>query len=51
MCWRYCLLLSLLVIAAPAQAVDPFDGSPPGSQWAGHEINGKVELLGFDAPS
>lgn len=39
------LLVGLMVV--PALAGDPFEGNPPGSQWAGHDFNGKMYFLGF----
>jgi hypothetical protein len=34
--------LCLLTVAGPALAGSPFDGTPPGSQWGGHEVNAKA---------
>lgn len=37
------LLLGLLLAASPALA-----GAPPGSQWGGHEVNGRAYIVGAD---
>jgi hypothetical protein len=35
------LVACLMATAGAALAGSPFEGQPPGSQWGGHEINGK----------
>lgn len=39
------LALCVLATAGPALAGNPFGGNPPGSQWGGHEINGKFYFV------
>ena len=42
------LAVSLWATAAPALADDYYDGNPPGSQWGGHDINAKMNVVGMD---
>ena len=42
------LVLCLLAAAGPALAGSPFGGTPPGSQWGGHEINAKFTYVKDD---
>jgi len=41
----FALLLGLLLAAGPAVAGDPFEGTPPGSQWGGHDVNAKLYIV------